>query len=101
MFHFNIEICGSQGGEDDDDVLLGFDAISYVETNISGLKMEAVCFSEILVSTYKSTHTQCQNPEQQQCQFNTVLPSASVTKYVNTENKTGRNSLFNTGKQQN
>jgi hypothetical protein len=49
-------IWGFHGGEDDD-VLLGFWRCVYA------LKIDTVCFSETLASTYKSTRRH--NPEEQ------------------------------------
>jgi hypothetical protein len=51
------EIWGSHGGEDLDVVILGCDAVF----PSSGLKMDTVCSSETLVSTYDSTR--CYSPE--------------------------------------
>jgi hypothetical protein len=53
------DIFGSRGSEGTDVGLLGCNQIPKFRRNIllpsSGLKMEAVCSSEILVSTYEST----------------------------------------------
>jgi hypothetical protein len=71
------EIWGSHGGEDDDFILLDYDAVKTrrllptFRRNILcpslGLNMGIVCFYETLEATYESARRH--NPEEQRCKF--------------------------------